>query len=342
MPTFEEIFRQRYGRVFDRWESHIKVTCPNCGSKSLACNIVNGLIFCHSCTFGKGLPPPKAATPSTVPPQEIEPELHKAALQCLIDNSSLEISHRAYLRGRGVYHPEKFKLVTVPWQPYTILSKHFSDDQLHRSGLYRKYPDGLVACRALQERRILIPILNNGEIVGGKTRENPFGIFTEDPTYLIVKGPKREIPFWWTEEPASVKDVIITEGELKAMAACSINLYCLASNGHAIPKGGLEKLKEILNRIKFERLFVVYDSEADPKKQKSVDSSSGDILRFFSPKCARVRLPLLGRQKMDLDTYLLSQGEKYFLDLLEDSWASREIIVKLPKTTPVYSRRRFH
>lgn len=157
---------------------------------------------------------------------------------------------------------------------------------------------------------------------------------TESPKYLQPAGTPPEIylaPFKhckWVELLADTEEPLyITEGELKAAAACKHELTCIGIGGVWSWRSARSNtaLLPALKDIAWEerKVYIVYDSDA---------ATNPDVFKAEQALCAAlrelkavphvVRLPTLqGHSKTGLDDYLLSEGKAAFIKLCSETEA---------------------
>jgi len=106
---------------------------------------------------------------------------------------------------------------------------------------------------------------------------------------------------------------IITEGELKARAAIQLGLPAIALPGM---NSSRQVAADLLAARQVRLVYVIFDTDArlskeDKPKSVYVDHAVETLTERLGQRdlhTARVTLPLLGEQKMDLDRYILLMG----------------------------------
>ncbi len=197
---------------------------------------------------------------------------------------------------------------------------------------------------------------NGRQVVYGEL-EKPFARYrrisnggggARGPKYMQVSNSgvhtywPRNSPTLWTKAREDVSvDVIITEGEKKAIVACQNGLQCIAVPGvYCFREKGEEKLEEWLEwfqwrgkitcqakdgksytKMSGRKVFICYDS--DFKTNPQVRAAARKLADMLAAKGADVFYTLLPEddlgQKVGLDDYLLVHGIDAFKKLIEKS-----------------------
>lgn len=312
--TLEEKFIQNYGEVLRRNHDELVFQCPECHHKALSCNVAKGVVFCFHCGFGRGRKAdPAASTTSNRP--VIDRQLQLRVLEHVLDLYSISEEHRGYLAERGVYNPERYKIITVPVLMPEIHTL-YSPKELVDSGLWMRSNTGLRRKTVLGFNRILIPYWWAGQVVGFKTRADP----KEDssPKYLIPLGFSTSKQPWLFGDCG--KDLIVTEGELKAVAAYEVGLSAASVSGANNYKC-VSLLKQHTAGVR--RYFVVYDVDPDPEVRGWVGRHAQKVARLLGPNACVVTLPFDGK-KSEVDSFLVTFGAPLFVQYLERCWYARK------------------
>ena len=298
----------------------MKFVCPECGYKSLTTSLETGVYFCFICEFGRHKPS-VFGTKVQFKKRDIDFNLHLDVCQWLHDNLTLSPAHKNWLFKRGIYQPERFGLRTIPVRVEMKLRKDFSDRELIESGFYKQgYTNDLTGWPCLKHNRLYIPIVNDGQILGCKTRCDPRQELFEEVVYAVPTGGKtNNIVSYY---PGIYKDIIISEGEIKIMSSAQLGYPSVGTSGI---NGLTAAFKFFTQHKEFQtrRKFIVFDTEADEAKVVS-RIQAYKLANFLGNTAAIVTLPRLKpRTKTDLDLFIL-QREVDFEDLLEYSWYNRE------------------
>jgi hypothetical protein len=316
-------FVDKFGQeVKAREGNNIRVICPSCKHKSLSCNIQNGLINCFHCGYGRGT---KFSGPASGFVEEpVDSEMHEKVSQKIIELCTLSDEHKKYLTKRGIYHPEKYNIVSSPFRFDKILLNYFSLMDLYSSGYF--FPDSANSygiSRALTARRILIPFWQGDKIISLKSRARPDSDDPNEVRYICPKGSKIKSKVWY-KEPIT-PDVIITEGELCAIAAQEIGFSGFGIPGIAQISSTkfLNELKTILVQHDVKRSFIILDS--DPGIENDWSKLQHALnLGLYLPNSCIVYLPQDSKEeKMDLDLFLSRHPIKDLTYLMEKNWINR-------------------
>lgn len=316
-------FVSQYGNeVKPREGNNIRLSCPECGHKSLSCNIQSGLIHCFHCDYGKGL---KAeGMPSGFKESPVDRELHLKVTQKIIEISTLEDDHREYLVSRGIYRPEEYQLKSVPFRIDKLLLSYFTEEELISSGYFSSGSGGYNVSMALEPRRILIPYWSGDEIIGLKSRvrpnSDPLGV---DKRYICPRGSKYSSKPWY--KGSLGPDIVITEGELSAMS-CQENgipAIGLAGLGASSSEPFLVELKKIVNEYGVNRCFIMLDSDPGISNDASKLKSSISLFKAIPRSCILYLPQDSPEEKMDLDLYLSRYEVQNLLEMMEDAWHQR-------------------
>lgn len=330
--TLYDIFISKFGpEVKSREGNNIRQVCPQCGHKSLSCNIQNGLINCFQCQYGRGLKFTGQAGGFVESPVDFE--LHLAVSRKLIELSSLLPVHKEYLVKRGISNPDEFQIKSVPFRVDQLLLNHFTLDQLISSGYFYKTTDGYSLSRALNSRRVLIPYWSGNEIIGIKSRIRPYADVLEDEQrYICPKGSKIKSQLWYKGPLGS--DVITTEGELCAMATQQAGFPAIGIPGLGqITANELNtSLKNLLNKYGVLRNFIILDTDpnisTDPGKLTcalTLYKASGNTSN--GPRGCILYLPQdTPEEGMDLDLYLSRYKIQDLIELMENAWHKRQAV----------------
>jgi hypothetical protein len=190
--------------------------------------------------------------------------------------------------------------------------------------------------KSILRGRIVFPYFNplSGEVVDLRGRLLDVEEDENNPKY---RGPynaasQRGADEWPYNAEALRSDVVvITEGELKA----------IASTVAGIPAVGIPGISSFKWRLRLslnptQKRVVVFDSEAKPHVQESVNQSIDKLARLL-PELHVATLPLAGRSKVDLDSFILTSGPAEF-KLIVDKSLPYETWAKLQRRGTYVSR----
>jgi hypothetical protein len=194
----------------------------------------------------------------------------------------------------------------------------------------------IAGSKSILRGRIVFPYFNpvNGEVVDLRGRLLDIEEDESNPKY---RGPynsasQRGADEWpYNAESLRNPVVVITEGELKA----------LASTIAGVPAVGIPGISSFKWRLRLslnptQKRVVVFDSEAKPHVQESVNQSIDKLARLL-PELYVATLPLAGRSKVDLDTFILTNGSAEF-KLIVDKSLPYETWAKLQRRGTYVSR----
>ncbi len=271
MDTLEAKFVELYGTIVGREGANIKFVCPDCGHKALSCHLVKGFRHCFHCGYGKGMAS-LVGKPSAVAQPTVNRTLQMAVINKIIDITEISDSHKEYLRKRGIYDPEIYKLRTLPYFLDQKLKEFFTEDELVDSGFFSRNERGeAIMAMALRSRRLFIPHWHGDTYISCKTRLRPY-VSEEDAKELRYASPRESQVgrhLWY--KGLLRRDAIVTEGELCAMAcnqngitACGVPGLQGATNPEII-----RQIKDLIKRSNTKRIFIIFDT--DPKIRTDKD-----------------------------------------------------------------------
>lgn len=320
---YEARFCSLYGEPIYRSFSsaNIRFKCPSCGGlNSFYCNVENGLYHCFKCSYGKGQKPVSGKVIQVNPQSKIDTVLHMKVSKAICEICSLSDLHREYLKSRGIYRPEQYGIVTaVPFLDNYLL-KLFSLKELIDSG-YVKISNGKIRIHsAVAWNKILIPFWDGNTIITLKSRVNPYDVDENQITYITAPGGKIAKKVW--NHGVIGTDLIITEGELKAICALEHGLSCVAIPGIAMSVNSLGAIRRIIYLNKIKRIFIIFDTDPTKKVRDIVDKYT-DYLNKHIPNSRVVILPSTYRnEKIDLDLFLYRYGVRELLTLMDNAWVT--------------------
>lgn len=322
-----DIFIEKFGpEVKPREGNNIRQTCPKCLHKSLSCNVHTGQIHCFQCTYGKGLK--FTGDSSGVPESPVNFDLHLKVSKRILELTTLFPDHKKYLVERGIYSPEDFSIKSVTLTLERSLLQEFSKQELVDSGYFYNSPSsGLMASKAIQYRRILIPFWSGGELIGLKSRINPFvDVLEEDKRYICPRGSKVRSKLWY-QLPLQ-NHVIVTEGELAAIAAISCGFSAIGIPGIS-QVNSPELVKELKSLTeKCTRVYIILDTDVGIKTDKMKLQHALQLYEKIPNSCI-VYLPQDSpTEKMDLDLFLCRYGDRELQDILDDRWPLRQALAR--------------
>jgi len=203
----------------------------------------------------------------------------------------------------------------------------FSEEQLIDSGLLLKNGIKTNLCGALYHSRIIIPYLEENTVIGIKTRVNPLDLTENDyQKYLIPNGTPIRKMLW--HPPVLHSDVILTEGELKAIAGCEAGIPTCALPGMGCTTETLKNFRRLVDKFRCQRIFIIIDS--DPYLESKISNIRQAIrIHCLFQNSVILFLPQDRPDlKMDLDTYLTKYSPQHLQELMEGTWAVRDTITR--------------
>lgn len=281
----------------------VKVICSSCGGKNCWITFDNARGFCFNCgeTF----------ILSDVPRVYVEqveydiPILRRyyKSLTEFYQNC-LTIDHREYLKRRGIDSPEEYGFGYCPNGASALYSSQIAKD----AGVVNY--DGQPSLGD----RIVFPYIVDDEITD--IRGRAFGDIK--PKYKSLRHSSKSrgavYPFNYTRAMKKSKDIlIITEGEIKAVVADIHGFACVALPGMLSWRSGLVLRSDITP-------VIVFDNSSNREDRTRVDRAIDSIAkRLLNAHVAM--LPLLGEEKMDVDSYLLHKrgGANRFKHIIENA-----------------------
>jgi DNA primase len=317
ITLFDEKFGQETFQTCSNGQ--IKKRCPQCQHKSLSCNITVGVYNCFQCGFSGKLES-NSKTISKIK-KKFSQSLQTKFLETVLDHSVLKESHRRYLLNSGILYPEKWNLKSVPINVKSLF-KQCPNSDLIKSGLFKESSAGIIPVQMFSTDNIIIPYYFNNKLVAAKTRsvilstisKYKYMAFPESPTASYV---------YDCYIPGNT-DLIITEGEKKAMISNSYGFSTCAFGGMNFTKEALKRLKGIVTKNKIKRLFIILDKDEDFDTSISAKIQACNLYEQFKTKACIVFLDQSNPEKVGLDDYLLKNGSKELEWILEETWKFRE------------------
>lgn len=229
----------------------------------------------------------------------------------LFQELRLQPDHVEFLRERrGISSPLDYGLRTAGRRARQI-ARRFPVKDLAEVGLWRN-GNASGPARCLDLGRILIPYRRGSDVLYFRSYW-PWD--KHHPKYLSPAGvPSRN--YSWGEIPEGCGDLIITEGEFKAMVAVDRGFPCVALPGMAV---GHAALVERVAARKVRRAVVCFDEQQD--HQSLVDAAAESLcarLERAGVPTYRARLPRREDEaKIDIDAFLLREGPEAFQRVLD-------------------------
>ena len=326
LQTIEHEAQERWGKIVKRSGEDVYFVCPSCAHESLSVHTGRGCFHCFRCGYGRSQP--KLKGQSTLNSDKVPVNLDHLfeVAQAILSVSKLDPLHEKYLKGRGIYRPNYWGIVTVPPQLHRRMLPLFGREKLLTSGLFNEDQDeSVIPAPLLEWRRILVPYWHGDRIVGVKTRENPYS-FEDTPAerrWSTSRGSKIGSHLFY--RGSFGEDVLFSEGELKIAAACDVGFTGGGSPGMNASSAVLSQLGDKMKKAGSKRLFIINDTEAGMWDNYALMQATNRTANVFHKHSAIGFLPQdSSSEKMDLDLFLVRHGEKELDHLLELFWRNRE------------------
>lgn len=287
--TLDYIQANRTKRATRGW----KVTCPSCSGKDLWVTPSNGRGFCFECGTPYSIGDERRSFDSYPQPVFNVPairQIYRTASEHYHD--CLTPDHRTYLANRGM-DSTAVDLFRVGYCPAGVMPL-YQTTIAKEAGIADRTGEPWLA------ERIVFPYVADGEVTDLRGRV----LGNEEPRYksLYHKSQTRGAvyPFNYDRAIARAKDtrtIIITEGEIKAAIADLHGFAAVALPGMLSWRPGFIANSDI-------KLVVMFDNAHDLTDRVRVDKAIyrlSKVIPYFNVGV----LPLLGEQKMDIDTFLL-------------------------------------
>jgi hypothetical protein len=316
--SYEQQFTERFGHPVKYAGSQPMYVCPECGHRSLTGNLAVGVFFCFHCRFGEGQK--LTGVPSAFEQQDVDLELQAEIIRCLLPRLTLKDHDRIGLWARGIYNPERYGLVSTCFKPERFLTE-YTHEQLEASGLFTVGEGGLQPCGALRYGHLIVPYWEGDQYTGFKSRQSALYEWDQSIKYKAPRGFLLRGRLWWFEEGYKEQDLILTEGELKAITlmeygfrACSIpgiaSYECAKTVGDWV-RDGLVR-----------RVFIILDSDPGYETDSDLHAAAKNCARYLPAGSWRILfLPqsTLG-VKMGVDNFVQYYGEQELGWWLERAW----------------------
>lgn len=245
----------------------------------------------------------------------------------LIDDSSLSPEDADLMEARGI-DPLQAGFVSMSEAVLERLRGEHDDEALVRAGLaYFNEAQEFRRRTCIKEGRILIPYREEkkGQVVHfvGYLRLPLRLPKYSDAEYEAVKsnwpkcaGPAGFSPPLYGVVPPDSPYLIVTEGQIKAIAAQQSGFACVGLQGMGNGHPGV--VRAVL-KAGCPRVILLFDTEA--KDQENVEYEELRLAKAFlkaGVPCYQARLPITAEEeKVDLDDFLLKQGAAALVPVLQ-------------------------
>lgn len=284
--------------------SGFKVVCPDCGGNDCYVTLGNSTAFCFECSYVARIGAQYHRDERQRQDFDV-PSIRTAYAEASgAYHSLLTPKHKAYLADRGLDDAaiDAFKIGYCPDYGLDVYRAAIARD----GGMIRYNGEPWLA------QRLVFPYLADNEVTDMRGRTT----IDEEPKYKscynasVARGAI--FPFNYdraVERAQTTKRVIITEGEIKAILADLNGHACVALPGMLSWRSGTMFDADVEH-------IVIYDNDADAMSKVRINKALRKIATHL-PLFSVVTLPLLGKKKMDIDTYLLEkQGGPQRFDYL--------------------------
>ena len=276
--------------------------CPSCGrANTFYITAHNGLGYCFACAYWEredGYVPQEKKRGPIGEIRQYYDMLSKYYHSCL------NKEHIQYLHKRGITDNliEEYRIGYCP----DTEGFFYNECVATEAGVVNKDKKPTLA------GRIIFPYIYKGKVYDLRGRAlDP----NEETRY---KGPHGTRYYRGADYPYLSDDMyyphILVEGEIKALVCKSIGLRAVGIPGITI----------LYEEYKPTNYYICYDSEAEQEKQQNVNKAIMKAARFgINPYV--MTLPLMNKDKMGADDYILAAGKEAFIfyknhALLYDVW----------------------
>lgn len=263
----------------------MKIPCPQCGKGNFY--VTEKLGYCFNCTYTERFTQEVVARVRSKHIPEIR-KLYGELAQYY--HSCLDTPQRQYLHERGMTDAT-IDALKIGYCPVGM-------------SIYNKHPlaeeAGIGTFGAHLADRIIFPYMLHGNVTDLRGR-----LWRGDGAkYISLKNSSyfRGADFSYLVD-ITADDVIITEGEIKAILP-----YQYGMAAHALP--GMNSYREPAIAAT-KRQIIIFDTQKDARLQRHVNQAVHNLAhRLDNPYVAF--LPLRGKDKQDIDSYILDYGIEAF------------------------------
>jgi DNA primase len=271
----------------------VSMTCPACGRSNFKLTEHNGFAYCFNCGYKES--DDNSTTDKIAPSENIDTfrALYKEAAQYY--HSCLQEAHRQYLNKRGITD-ETISARMIGYCPkdvHMLYKHHLSDD----SGMtFRSRP-------TLADR-IVFPYQFGDMIID--LRGRMLAGSGEKYKSLMKSSMYRGAMFAYNVDMHD-DTIVVTEGEIKAIIPAQYGIAV-----HGLP-GILSS--RMIARKPYKKAIIVLDSQRD---MREIHRAIRRLARRVDNPHVSI-LPLHGKEKQDIDSYILEHGIDAFKRLLHHS-----------------------
>jgi hypothetical protein len=282
-----------------------KVLCPSCGGNNLWYTIDNGRCHCFECSanYQVGEYVNQTRTRIQLPVEDIRQFYENISL---FYHKSIHKPQREYLHARGIQDDdiEFFKIGFCSNARLPLYANKVAKE----SGL------AVGDSQPFLSDRIVFPYIAIDRITDLRGR----CLGNEEPRY---KSPYHQsslrgalYPFNYDEAIKRAREqklILITEGEIKTIFAHNAGFACVGLPGMTNWRAGCIIDSDI-------KVVVVFDTSANKEDRWRIDCAIRNMAKHI-PAFSVATLPLLGEEKMDIDTFILKTDKDEFTRIIDRS-----------------------
>jgi len=282
-----------------------KTTCPECKKHNFYVTPHNSFGYCFNCGFRQkhGF----VTHEPTISHEEISAFRQLYTELTAYYHSCLTEPHRTWLHQRGITDAmiERFRIGYVPASFHILYTSELAE----KAGI-------AVNKQPFLAKRIVFPYLLDGVVYDLRGRS----IANEEPKYLSLRNSASLRGATIAYNADILKDkpetLVITEGEIKAIASQQAGVATVAFPGI--------RSRRNLQAFSTQRVVICFDNQLRHYYDvyRAIVDLATDLLPFTQQIFVAL-LPLWGEgrwfqyDKMDIDTYILRNGEEAYRNLIE-------------------------
>jgi hypothetical protein len=290
-----------------------KTDCPRCGGNDFYVTPSNGVGYCFHCSYYERAD--NASDNTYKPKADIESIRNFYNIASRYYHSSLNKHSLEYLNKRG-FTDDMIEELQIGYIPVDI-PLHFNQELARDSGLY-------VNGKCVLGDRISFPYLVGRSVTDIRARSlDP----NEETRY---KSPLGSAELRGAVFPYNYKDLkvdhVVTEGEIKSALSSKAGVP-------AVGLPGISSWRAMTSSTQNKQI-IVFDSSKIKHSRETVFRAIDKLAsRLYNPYVAL--LPLLGGEKMDIDTFIILKGEEEYRTIINNALPYHEW-AKLQRRTNVY------
>lgn len=280
------------------YASNYKTVCPSCGGNNFYCTPHNGLCYCFNCQHKQR---DGATEYKPIKRSRYVKEIRQFYAEVSrYFHSCLQTKHIDWLYQRGINDEWIYKLQLG----YCPTGAHllFKSSVAFEAGLARKNGECVLA------DRIIFPFFAEDEVV------DIWGRDFSSQSDKKYKGPyhssfQRGADYPYCHDYGFESRVIVTEGIIKAAVANQYGFPCVGMPGTLSYREGFQQMIG-------QEIIILFDSQVNHRRELN-HAIERIANRFNKPKIAV--LPLRGKTKQDLDSYILAYGVNEFKRVVDNA-----------------------